>query len=291
MNFISKKKLYLLLSSVILYLVFNFFTDNPSDNATKKSTDGTPMCVHYLDVGQGDSTFIELANGQTMLIDAANEWNADDIIAYIKNEGYSKIDYVVATHPHSDHIGAMPDILNEFEIGNVYLPDTTHTLRVFEDMLDIMYEKGINTVKAEAGVTIFEDDFTGIEILSPVSKDYDDLNDWSAAVKITYGKRTFLFMGDAGKIVENEIMQTGADVKADVLKCGHHGSSTSSGKRFLKEVSPEFAVISCGEDNYYGHPHDETLDILNSVGAKILRTDTDGTVIITTDGNDIFTQP
>ena len=227
------------------------------------------MHVHYLDVGQGDCTFIELGNGQTMLIDAGNPQNGADIVNYIKSLQYSDIDFVVATHPHADHIGGMAEVLQSFKIGKMYMPKKEHTSQVFENMLNVIEEKNIELYTAKAGVNITTSGIIKIDILAPVSDcSYSNLNNYSAVVKITYGETAFLFMGDAEQMVESSLLNS--DIDADVLKAGHHGADTSSTESFIHKVTPSVAVISVGKGNSYGHPDNEALAVLSRYGAKYI---------------------
>ena len=247
-----------------------------------KSTYGL-MRVHFMDVGQADSAFIELGNGQTMLIDAGRSGNADTIISYIRELQYESIDYVVATHPHEDHIGGMATVLNSFDIGTMYMPKQAHTTNSFANMLDVIDKKKIDLYTAKAGVSILSSGILDIDILAPFSESESNLNNVSAVVRITYGKTIMLFTGDAEHIIENQLLNSGID--ADILKVSHHGAASASSSSFIKEVSPEIAVISVGEGNSYGHPHADTLAILNEAGAKIYRTDEQGTIVVTADQN------
>ena len=237
------------------------------------------MRVHFIDVGQADSTFIELGNGQTMLIDAG--LGGDDVVKYIRDLQYSDIDFVVATHPHDDHIGGMATVLDSFEIGKMYMPRQEHTISAFTNMLDVIENKEIELHEAKAGVNITTSGSIKIDILAPFSENYSNLNNCSAVVKLTYGETVMLFTGDAEQVIETQLLNS--DIDADVLKVGHHGAGSSSAQSFIKAVSPEVAVISCGEGNSYGHPHADTLAILNEVGADIYRTDEQGTVQVTAD--------
>ena len=237
------------------------------------------MRVHFIDVGQADSTFIELGNGQTMLIDAG--LGGDDVVNYIRNLQYSSIDFVVATHPHDDHIGGMATVLDSFEIGKMYMPRQEHTISAFTNMLDVIENKEIELHEAKAGVNITTSGIIKIDILAPFSESYSNLNNCSAVVKLTYGETVMLFTGDAEQVIETQLLNS--DIDADVLKVGHHGAGSSSASSFIKAVSPEVAVISCGEGNSYGHPHADTLAILNEVGADIYRTDEQGTIQVTAD--------
>lgn len=253
------------------------------ESSKTEAADKGKMQVHFIDVGQADSTFIELGNGQTMLIDAGRSGDASTIVSYIKNLKYDSIDYVVATHPHDDHIGGMADVLNSFEIGKMYMPKQAHTISAFENMLDVIENKNIDLYTAKAGANITTNGNVTIDILAPFADSYSNLNNCSAVVRITYGKTVMLFTGDAEQVIETQLLDSGID--ADVLKVGHHGAGSSSATSFIKEVSPEVAVISCGEGNSYGHPHADTLAILNEVGAKIYRTDEQGTIVVTADDN------
>ena len=267
-------------------------TDNDDEGVTKKPREDLEveiapginsiyglMRVHFLDVGQADSTFIELGNGQTMLIDAGESHNASTIIQYIRDLQYSDIDYVVATHPHDDHIGGMAEVLESFEIGKMYMPKQTHTISAFENMLDVMERKNIDAYTAKSDVNILTSGIIEIDILAPCADSYSNLNNSSAVVRIKYGDTIMLFMGDAEQEIEMQLLDSGID--ADVLKVGHHGAGSSSATSFIKAVSPEVAVISSGGE--YGHPHSDTLAILSEVGANIYRTDEQGTIQVTAD--------
>ena len=241
------------------------------------------MRVHFIDVGQADSAFIELGNGQTMLIDAGRSGNANTIVSYIKDLQYETIDYVVASHPHDDHIGGMATVLDSFNIGKMYMPKQAHPIGAFTNMLDVIEKKDIDLYTAKAGTSILSSGILDIDVLAPFADSDSNLNNVSAVVRITYGKTVMLFTGDAEKVIENQLLNSGVD--ADVLKVGHHGAGSASSKSFIKAVSPDVAVISVGEGNSYGHPHADTLAILNEVGADIYRTDEQGTVVVTADQN------
>lgn len=243
--------------------------------------------VHFLDVGQADCEFIELPNGQTMLIDAGDNGTENDVIGYISALGYDAIDYVVATHPHADHIGGMAEVLDRFEIGKIYMPRKSHTSKTFEDMLTVIQNKNISLNAAETGVSILSDGDLNISILSPSDVSGSDLNNVSAVVKLDYGKSSFLFMGDAEAEIESGLLNQ--DIDSDILKVGHHGSKTSSSDAFIAAVSPIHAVISCGVDNDYGHPAEETLETLDKYGVTVHRTDLDGTIVVTGDKGGDYT--
>lgn len=256
------------------------------DTAIKYTPDVKNLVVHYLDVGQADSIFIELSNGQTMLIDAGNNENGPQIVNYIKALGYYKITYLVATHPHADHIGGMAYVVNILGIGSVYMPKATTATQTYTDLLTAIQNKGLGILTAKAGIDIISTDSLKISMLAPNKDQYDDLNNYSAVIKITNKNNSFLFMGDAEQLSENEIT---ADLTADVLKVGHHGSTSSTGTAFLNKVHPKYAVISVGTGNDYGHPARSTLDSLTSIGAIIYRTDKARTIVFTSDGTKIST--
>lgn len=247
-------------------------------------TAGSKIKIHYIDVGQGDSEFIELPNGQTMLIDAGNPENGSQIVSYIKGLGHSKIDYLIATHPHSDHIGGMTTVVNGLDIDKIYMPKKEQTTKVFENLITAIKSKGLTVNTAKAGINILKTGTLNIDMIAPCGTSYEDLNQYSAVIKITYGDNKFLFMGDAGAVSEAQITD---DVKADVLKVGHHGSNTATSDSFLQKVSPKYAVIEVGKGNSYGHPTASTLAKLQKIGAQIFRTDESGTIIFTSDGKTI----
>jgi beta-lactamase superfamily II metal-dependent hydrolase len=194
------------------------------------------------------------------------------------------LDLLVATHPHEDHIGGLIDILNDIPIKQVLDSGQTHTAPSFENYLNLIDRKNIPFSIAERGQTIDLDPSLKIEVLSPTSTPFDDLNENSIVLKVTYNKVSFLFMGDAGFEAEDSIMAAGYDMKSTVLKVGHHGSSSSTGTSFLREVRPEVEVIEVGAGNDYGHPTQKTLSALQNTGSKLFRTDLDGNIVITTDG-------
>ncbi|MBP3335416.1 MAG: MBL fold metallo-hydrolase [Ruminiclostridium sp.] len=253
-------------------------------NDVTNDNGGKEMKVHFLDVGQGDSIFIELPDDKTMLIDASEKEYADRITTYIYSCGYSSLDYVVATHPHSDHIGGMADVIGSFIVGNVILSPATHTTKTYTNMLTAIDQSGAKVTLGIAGKEIFSDGDLSAVAIAPVTEDYSDLNNSSVMVMLTYGDKKFLFTGDAEEEEERTVT---ADVKCDVLKVGHHGSSTSTSSAFLAAASPEYAVISCGMGNSYGHPHTETIDKLKKAGINIYRTDLQGDIIMTCDGEKI----
>ena len=257
-------------------------------------SDSRQVSVYYLDVGQGDSELIRLPNGENILIDAGLSGGAQKLTSYLRQLGVSRIDYLIATHPHADHIGGMTQVIQDFEIGKVYLPrvadDQVPTTRTYEKMLDAAAEKGLRLTQGKAGMTIVDEEDVRLEFLAPQKEDYDNLNNYSIVAKLTFGERSFLFTGDAEKESERETIEKYSDLHCDVLKVGHHGSNSSSTAVFLKEVAPEYGIISCGVGNDYGHPHSEVMKRLEKAGVKVYRTDLQGTIVFHTDGKRLSTQ-
>ena len=245
------------------------------------------LYMYVIDVGQADSTLILLPDGENILIDAGNRDDAAFLKKFIKERGVEKMDYVVATPPHEDHIGAMSEIIESFEIGIFFMPDAVNTTSCYEDMINSLVNENVIVETAQKGVILKEGDCK-IEILSPNEDVYEDFNHVSAVTKITYLDTSFLIMGDAEKINENEMLENNRKaLKSTVLRLGHHGSNTSSSKKFLQVVDPEIAVISVGEGNDYGHPHKEVKARLKKLKIPYYRTDESGTILIVSDGDEI----
>lgn len=244
--------------------------------------------VHYINVGQGDAIFIELPNGENALIDGGPRSSGQTVLNYLNEQKVKKIDYLVATHPHEDHIGGLVGVINNYDIGKIYMPDVAHTTKTFENLLLAIQNKGNKITKAKAGEAILDKEGLSLYILAPEeSVSGDNLNNYSVVLKLDYKNNSFLFTGDAESESEGIMIGRGYDLKADVLKVGHHGSSTSTTNEFLNKVEPKYAVISCGKDNKYGHPHQEIITKLNNKNIEIYRTDLDGTIIATSDGENI----
>ena len=239
------------------------------------------MRVHFLDVGQGDSIFIESANGKTMLVDGGVKGAGQQVVSYLKELGVNKLDIVVATHPDADHIGGLIPVLQSIDIGQFYDSGKVHTSQTFEEMLTLIDTKNIPYHVPTTGENIaFDDDLT-VKVLN-ANEHATDNNDASIVLKIVYGNVSFLLTGDAGIALEKDMLQN--DVQATFLKAGHHGSNTSSSEKFIQAVHPEVTVLSYGEGNKYGHPHAEVVERLQAVGSKIYATAEAGTVIVSTDG-------
>ena len=242
------------------------------------------LVAHFLDVGQADANVIELPNGELMLIDAGLSGSSEEIIQYIQDLGYDEIDYVVATHPHADHIGGMAEVIDAFQIGNIYMPRAVSTSKTYENLLEVIQDKGLTIKTGKIGVKVLEEEDLSIEMFAPVGDDYSNLNNYSIVLKIIYGDVSFLYTGDAE---EENLEEITGDIEADVLKVGHHGSDTSTSKDFLEKVQPEYAIISVGEGNSYGHPASSTIELLKEYTNHIYLTNENGTVVVSTDGVNI----
>ena len=275
------KKKYTVILTIIFMILAGAFELFQGTVAITPSED---LKVHFLDVGQGDSIFIELPTNETILIDASIKDASNKIINYLREENVSKIDYVFATHPHSDHIGGMSAVIKAFDIGQIYMPKAVTTTKTYENLLLTIKDKNLKIKTAKAGNTIIDTDDLKLVVLAPNQDSYESLNNYSIVLKLTYKEKSFLFMGDAETLSEKEI--TG-DVQADVLKVGHHGSRTSTSQAFLNKVNPSYAVIRVGLNNDYKHPHQEVIDRLEKKNIKLYRTDQNGDIIFTTDGYNI----
>lgn len=242
------------------------------------------LIVHFIDVGQGDSIFIELPNGEAMLIDAGESSEGDKVATYVFSQGYNTIDYVVASHPHSDHIGGLADVINTFNIRNFYLNAVETDSDAYDNMMRAVNNIGAYAYNVMTGDVILSVDNLLIEVVAPKTTDYEEMNNNSVVIKLTYGNNRFLFTGDAEKSEEDGIW---TNIKCDVLKVGHHGSDSSSSENFLKKVEPTYAVISCGLYNSYGHPTDKVLKRLYERNISVYRTDLQGTIVFTSDGENI----
>ena len=272
-----------------LYIAFFADTsDTAQAPAASNEAAGTEMSVMVIDVGQADSILIAFGSDDVMLIDAGEQKDAAAIKEELDERGITQIDVLVATHPHADHIGGMKQIIDSYEVGSVYMPDMTSDSKTYRELKAAIKERGIPLTVAFAGET-FNLGPAACTIVSPDKNADIDANNESVMLMVDYMDTEFLFTGDAEKRAEEEAMEAGYFIDADVLKVGHHGSHTGTSEEFLKAVSPDFAVISCGKDNDYGHPHKETLMLLDKYGIDTLRTDISGDILFVSDGHTLKT--
>ena len=258
---------------------------NGDKTAGKISQNGSGMEVHFIDVGQGDSTLIKVGD-HAMLIDAGDNSEGTEVQSYLNSQNVENLDYVIGTHPDADHIGGLDVVIYKFNCEKVFMPDVTSDTKTYDDVVQTLKLKNQKSQAPKLGKTYSLGDAT-FTIVAPV-KDYgDDTNDWSIGIVLEYGENRFLFTGDAAKQAEDDMIDTGEDLSADVYKASHHGSKTGSSDDFLDKVNPTYAVISCGEGNKYGHPSAQTLNNFRTRGIKTFRTDNQGTIVAYSDGSKI----
>ncbi|MCX7773298.1 MAG: MBL fold metallo-hydrolase [Clostridia bacterium] len=274
--------------SIFLIAIFlsvaGWFSLNPTQRPQSVSSP-EGLSVQFIDVGQADSILIQ-QDDSSMLIDAGNNEDTDDVVKYLKKHDVVNLTYLIGTHPHEDHIGGLDGVIKNFNIETLIMPRTQTNTKTFEDVLKAVKRKGLTITTPVVGKTysLGEASFT---ILSPSRDTYDELNEYSIAIRLVYKDKSFLLMGDCYKLNEEDMLASGMTLKSDVLKVGHHGSSTSSSEAFIKAVSPKYAVITVGKDNDYDHPSDQVVSTLENHQVELYRTDKNGTIIFTTDGENI----
>lgn len=286
----KKENKFLRLILILLTIIYGLYLsemdgtyslDNTNDVFKEVSTD---LRISYLDVGQADSILIE-NNNEYMLIDAGNNEDGELLVKYFNQKGIKEFKYLVGTHPHEDHIGGLDDVINNFNVGTIYLPDAITTTKTFMDVLDAIENKELSYK-----VPKIEETFTLGEALITVlytGNDTKDLNNTSIVLRLDFGNTSYLFTGDATDKTEEILLNSGVNIKADILKIGHHGSKYSTTDKFLKSVNPKYAVISVGTGNSYKHPESIVLNKLKANNIEIHRTDLEGTIIVTSDGENI----
>ena len=255
------------------------------DGSTGQENESEPtpdrLAVHFIDVGQGDAIFIQTPT-RNILIDGGERDSA--AANYLQSLGVRGLDLVVGTHPHSDHIGGLINVLQLLPVKEIIDPGVVHSTKTFEDYLILIGENEIKYTVGRAGMIREFGDGSAMEILHPPSSSFSKLNDASIVVRLTFGRISFLLAGDAENAAEKEILGRGCTLTSTILKVGHHGSRASSSLAFLEAVKPEVAVIMCGDENSYGYPHEEVLGRLARTGTDFYRTDRQGTIIVETDG-------
>lgn len=243
------------------------------------------LTVTFIDVGQGDSALIQLPDGKVMLIDAGEASSSHDVLEALEAAGVDEIDYLIASHPHADHIGGMEAVLDAYDVGEVWAPDAPGDTETYEGFLDAVDEEGLTITAAEEGAEIVSDDAGySVDVLAPADgTESEDMNDYSVIVRITYGDTSFLFTGDA---TSQEVVDASPG-HVDVLKAAHHGSETGTNEDVMTETSPEIVVMSYEEGNSYGHPDQSTLDAISAIGAAAYSTAANGDVTVVSDGEQV----
>ncbi|WP_026828259.1 ComEC/Rec2 family competence protein [Exiguobacterium artemiae] len=272
------------LLALCLIVVFYMTRDDeplPGDRPDTASV----INVYGFDVGQGDSTLIQTKN-DTVLIDGGNNGKGDDIVRYLKTLGITRLTAVIATHPDADHIGGLDTILDALPVDQVYAPRVNHTTETYRDFLLSVKKQGVTIKTAKSGVVI-PIEAVRLKLLAPLRDGTSDLNSWSAVVQLIHQDNSFLFMGDAPIRTEQDLLESGMDLRADVLKIGHHGADTSSSIPFLQAVHPSRALISAGKGNAYGHPRPTVMNALAAESITVDRTDRMGTIQYMSNGQTI----
>lgn len=283
----ERKSFISILLVVILCISFFVYLSNRNvQTAQSAPSDNSSLSVMVIDVGQGDSILVTSETGDTMLIDAGEKSSTAAIFEELDERGIKDIDVLVATHPHADHIGGLQSIIETYSIGAVYMPDKKSDSKTYKNLIKTIDANGIQIIEAYAGLS-FTLGEAECMIVSPEKNADEDANNESVTIFLDYFDTEFLFTGDMENEAEEAVLEAGYFIDADVLKIAHHGSSTGTTEEFLHKVSPDFAAISCGEDNRYGHPHEETLDLLEAYGLEPLRTDLVGDILFLSDGQDI----
>ena len=272
------------LAAILLLLIFLSGCMGSAPVEDTDATAGEKLTVHYIDVGQADSILLECA-GQFMLIDGGNVADSSLVVSYLQKQGVKELELVVCTHAHEDHVGGLAGVLAVYPTAAVWAPTKTYDSKCFDDFVRYVNQQGLEIKIPNPGDN-FDLAKSAVTVLGPVTS-YADPNNTSIVLSVQFGENRFLFTGDMERDAENDMLDTGAKVKADVLKVGHHGSETSTGYRFLYEVDPTYAVISVGEGNSYGHPHEEPMSRLQDADVTVYRTDEMGTVIAVSDGKNI----
>ena len=237
--------------------------------------------MHFIDVGQALSVLVE-CDGQFMLYDGGNVDDGSLVVSYLQKQGVEQLQYVFCSHAHEDHVGGLAAVMAKFPAGHAYSPVTESSTKCFNDFVKYTQQQGLQLEVPSVG-TVWPLGSATVTLLGPVTG-YSETNNTSLVLRIDYGSTSFLLTGDMEKTAETDLVNSGANLKADVLQVGHHGSSTSTGYLFLNAVLPEMGVISCGTGNKYGHPHEETLSILRDAKVDVYRTDLQGTITIGSDG-------
>lgn len=282
-----KKKHFKHLIIFTLLLLLCFFSSLLTKKFNSYKVNPNLMYVHYINVNQGDAILIQV-NNKNLLIDSGPKSHKKQLVKFLNDLNISKLDYVIATHPHEDHIGNMNTVLNSYKVQSFYAPKVYSYTKSFEQMIDSLKSNNLKINPIKRGCNTINLGFqTNVEVFSPINDTYDNENNYSPVIKISFGNNSFLFTGDAEKEIEDKLILLNDDLKADILKVSHHGSSSSTSDSFLNRVSPKYAIISVGKNNIYDHPNDTIISKLNTYNIDILRTDIQNNITLISDGTNI----
>jgi len=274
---------FLTLLVIAIFAVVAYFGYSFANPLLPVTLESGQAAVHFIDVGQGDAVLVQTTEGH-VLIDGGDNHMGERVVQHLRDAGISELNYVVATHPHADHIGGLVDVLNSFQVGTIIMPNVVHTTRTFERFLDAIEYNDVPLREPVAGSTFYVGGAV-FTIIAPNSGGHDNLNNYSVSMRMVLDETSFIFTGDAEVESEMEMISAGHILYSDVLHVGHHGSSTSTTQEFFDAVSPNIAVIQLGADNTYGHPHREVRERLD--GVAVYRSDEHGDIILVTDGESI----
>lgn len=277
--------------AVIIVIVGNAVSDKKENTPAVNETD-SKMYINFIDVGQGNCTLITCGD-TAILVDGGESAYGEKVVNYLKEKNVEDIDLLIATHPHSDHIGGLTEVAKTYSIGDIIMPSVPKSIiptsSTYKNFLQAISDNHKKIIKAQSGMTYTYGEMN-VEIFGPV-RDYDDLNNESVVSRISYGETSVMLMGDAETEAEKDLLKSGNDFKASILNVGHHGSKSSSGKSMIEAINPEYAIICCGEGNDYGHPHKQTLTTLNKYGIEYYRTDIEGDIVFESDGKTVKAIP
>ena len=260
-------------------------TETESLKTIEKKEITDDLEIHYIDVGQGDAILLE-NNGKYMLIDAGPTSSKEKLKQYLEENEVKELDYIIATHAHEDHIGGMTTVINNFKVNNLLVSKYISTSKIYENFILAAQKKELQFY-APSNNEKFEFADAEFIILADGNNDMEDMNNHSIIVKVIYDENEFLFMGDAEEELELDLINSGFDLSADVIKIGHHGSDSSSSSIFIEKVNPKYAVISLGQNNSYGHPCKSVMQILNNKQIPVYRTDENSNIVLSSDGKEI----
>lgn len=287
---IKNKKIKILISVIFAVIVIITVISEYHDfDLSRRASDGAEglFSVHFIDVGQGDSALLKSPDGRFMLIDCGPVESSAYLVKYLMDVGVEKLDYLLISHPHSDHYGSCTQIMKKFDVDAIILHEDFAYDYPYDKYIRNAKKNGTEVILTKVGDSFVFDGCADFEIIGPEYTDADDLNESSLCFRVVYEDTAFMFTGDAEQRTESYMLSGGKPLKADVLKAGHHGSSTSNSREFVTAVNPEWAVVSCAEKNDYGHPHREVVALFNELDIEMLKTHRDGNIVFVSDGKKV----